>query len=378
MRINRCLAFLLIVVFLPKEITATMQAMTSGYVQFPTMQNMYDDDTFNTLVIDAASEKVAGVFQACKTGTINKIGFGTGTVTTGADLDVRLETVSTTDGDPSGTLATANSNATQTVADTNDNTWFLTTLTAGHAATQGDVLAAVVVNDPTTPGNMQIRTGPATQLMGSVGIAFKVLDHFTTAWTKQNDNHSFYIEYDDATTCAVGSMPIASQTETSFGTSSAADEIGNIFQFPFKADVCGAWVPVEWNAADFDVILYDSDGSTALQTLVLDGNLGVNRVNNDYFSFFLFSGSSTLSANTNYRIVLKPTTTSTIAIDEFNVNSATIMDAFDGGQEVHKTSRADAGAWTQTTTSRVNIGILMCGFDDGAGGSAATTGNTFS
>ena len=46
--------------------------------------NMIQEGTgsFKSLLIDAASEKVAGIVFAPKTGTISKVGFSTRTVTT--------------------------------------------------------------------------------------------------------------------------------------------------------------------------------------------------------------------------------------------------------------------------------------------------------
>ena len=60
---------------------------------------------------EAANEQAAGVFQAPFTGTIDKVIFATGTVATGGTVDVRLETVSIANGDPTGTLLGTNSNA---------------------------------------------------------------------------------------------------------------------------------------------------------------------------------------------------------------------------------------------------------------------------
>ena len=70
--------------------------------------------TFGTpMLLNAASEEAAGVLYAPKTGTISKIGFLTGTVTTGDTVDARMETVSAANGDPTGTLLGTNSNGSQ-------------------------------------------------------------------------------------------------------------------------------------------------------------------------------------------------------------------------------------------------------------------------
>jgi len=50
---------------------------------------------------------------------------------------------------------------------------------------------------------------------------------------------------------------------------------------------------------------------------------------------------------------------------------AAAMDGFPGGQNVHRTERTDLGAWTDTTTKRPWMGVLLTGFNDGAGGGLA-------
>ena len=52
---------------------------------------------------------------------------------------------------------------------------------------------------------------------------------------------------------------------------------------------------------------------------------------------------------------------------EFDVNSASLMEAIEGGQLFHHTSRTDAGAWTQTTTKRPLIALRVSAIDNGVG-----------
>ena len=123
----------------------------------------------------------------------------------------------------------------------------------------------------------------------------------------------------------------------------------------------GAWVLVASNAAgrDFSVILYDSDGSTALETIAVD--VDQFATTSSRLLFVCFTANRDLLASTNYRLTIRPDTASSISLDEFDVNAAAIMDAVEGGQNFHHTSRADAGAWTQTTTKRPAIGLLLVG-----------------
>ena len=72
-------------------------------------------------VIDANDEKVAFVVLLQKAGDISTVHFRTGTVTTGDDVLVRLETVDQTTGNPTGTLWGTTTSATVTVADGDDD-----------------------------------------------------------------------------------------------------------------------------------------------------------------------------------------------------------------------------------------------------------------
>lgn len=339
-------------------------------VQVPPYWQLFDAEGIGTLLIDAADEKVGAVFNIGAPVTVAKIGFGTGTVTTGATVDVRLETVDLTTGAPSGTLATTNSNASQVIADTDDNVWFEVTLTASHSATAGQMLAIVIVNPSGSPGNINIKRGFTSAATGSAIVGFSGTWHYQASWGRTSGTHGMYLESDGGQAIYTGSSPAITQTSVSFNNGSTPDERGNIFQFSVPVSVCGATSTIEPNAADFDLVLYDSDGSTALRTVSIDGSFIENRVNPDR-TFYVSFEPVTLTASTNYRIAFKPTSGSSVEVMEFAVNDAEVLDAFGGGQTMHKTTRTNAGSWTEVTTSRLDIGLLICGFDNGAGGGSA-------
>ena len=82
-----------------------------------------------------------------------------------------------------------------------------------------------------------------------------------------------------------------------------------------------------------------------------------------------FPDVNILTANTYYRLVVKPTTANNITVVDYTFASVALMDAISGGQYCHKTERTDAGAWTDTTTRRPWMGFLIDQLDDGVGGS---------
>lgn len=313
--------------------------------------------TLRDMLIDAADEEAAGVFRAGKTGTINKVGFLTGTVTTGATVDVRLETVSLTDGDPTGTLLGTNSNGSQVIDDADDATWFLTALTTGVAVTKGDLFAATIVNPSSSFGNMNIRRTRYDQAF------FGYSDLFTGTWAKSVEQPCFAFEYSDGSyVVTYGAFPADSMPGPLFNSSDTPDERGLKFKLPFSVRVTGAWVMIDADE-NADIVLYDSD-DTALETVSIDKD--VRQATGLNLFLLHFSGTQELTANVFRRLVVKPTTTTDVQLREFTVDAAAIMDSFDGGQDFHLTTRTDAGSWTDTTTRRPVMGLIC----DGVGGAS--------
>lgn len=343
-------------------------AVTGGGLHFP-QRMTHSSLALNNKLLDAASEKVGFIFRIGKTGTISKVGFLTAGVTTGATLDIRLETVSLANGDPTGTLLGTNSNGSQVVADADDDTWFTTSLTTAVAVTRGDLVAVVIVNPSVSPGNLNIR------LVTYDRIIFPYSDHFTASWAKANSDQNpvCSLEYDDGTYAVQpGVYPLSDRNVRGVNSGSTPDEVGMIFQFPFPVRVTGAWIFADIDEAT-DIILYDSDGSTALETISLDKD--VRQTTGEGGLKLFFDNTEELSANTNYRLVYKPTTTTNIRTWDFDVDAAAIMDSFEGGQNFHHTQRTNAGAWTETTTRRLIIGLLLDAFDDAAAATSLIMGS---
>jgi hypothetical protein len=322
---------------------------------------------FDTMVLDAASEKAAFVFPAPKTGNVRKIAFATRTVTNGATVDVRLETVSAADGHPTGTLFGANTNASLVIANGDDNAWLTTAaLTADAAVTRGDMLAAVIVNPAVSPGNMQIAMGGTT--FSDQGMPY--CDLFTASYAKQQRPPVVALEYDDGSYAPVGGVfPLKAVNINQFGQSSTPDEYALKFKLTVPVRVCGFWWFGRPNDSTLDATLYDSDGTTALLTKDNDKDIDFGSAANR-IRYGLFSSSAELLANTFYRLGFAADAAAGTGADlfEFEVGSAAVMDAMPGGQNFHQSTRVNAGAWTDVTTKRPCAGVIVDGFSDGAGG----------
>lgn len=316
-----------------------------------------------SFVIDAAGEKVSVTFQVPKTGTISKVGFRVGAVTTAETLRAGLYTT-----DASG-LPTATAYGGMTVgtqATPAANTAYTVPLGTGAAATIGDIVSAVIEFDVTV-GNLAIN---AITGSFSTSTLFPYMSHYTTAWAKQVSVPLFWIEYSDGTYAYIpNSIPASAVSEVTFNSGTAgADEYGLRFSLPFPARLCGFGGFFSQGAA-LEAILYE--GTTALSTTALAANQ-VAASAARYQARPLVT-PYTLARNTVYRFALRPTTTGGIVLAYYDVLAAAIFNQVDGGADYHMAQRLDQGAWTDTPTRRPLLFLMFDQFDDGvsAGGGPA-------
>ena len=344
-----------------------------GLLYWPTLESGITAPAFGNMLLDAANEKAGAVIEVPKAGSIRKIHFRTGTVTTGDAVDVRVETVNAS-GDPSGTLWAANTNGSQTILFSDDSTWFTTTLTADATVAIGDRIGVVIALSAVPVGNLNIsRVG----VMNADLMGVPYTDLFTASWAKGANKPCIALEYSDSTfSHTPNTYPVTALTSRTYNSGSSPDERGIKFQVPFKCRTRGLWwrgdTPV--TAGTLRGKLYDSGGTLLVQTPSED---------HDYFQiatttyFSDFTAPQTLDINTVYRLTLLPETTTNLGLYEFSVNAAGIMDCFAGGQNVHLTTRTDAGSFTDTTTQRALMGLLIDQLDDGAGGASPFGGSCF-
>ena len=96
-----------------------LQTSHGGFLYYPkpaySMNGGLNQATFQ---INAAGEAYAWVQTATQTATIRRVGFYVTAVGTSGDVDIRLETVDLSNGEPSGTLQAASATTTDTISAT--------------------------------------------------------------------------------------------------------------------------------------------------------------------------------------------------------------------------------------------------------------------
>lgn len=318
----------------------------------PTSYSAGTAPSIQNSTLDATGEYIASVLNPPKNGTITKIHIRMGTVTTPGDLDVRLETVDATTGMPTGTLAGTNTNI--VIAISAATAWYTATLTAGLVVTSQDRLAIVCRWVSGSYIVMSFRQNIAS------GFPYRVLNTGTPTKASTTENLITGIEYNDGTFSYSPNVPQAILVSSTMNTGTTPDEIGNLFTVPVGMRVCGFYGYTSF-AQDLDVVLYQ--GSTALVTYTLERD---EMVTTNVTVERLFT-PVTLAANTSYRLVWKATSGSSTTIYSWQAPTAAAREGQPGALDWQKTSRADAGSWSETNTDYVILSLLVDGIDAGGG-----------
>lgn len=324
--------------------------------------------------INGASDYCAGVFTAPLTGTITKLAFRTGSVTTGCTLDVRLETVDTSTGLPTGTLATTGANVSQVIANTDDNAFFIVDLGAGGSVTRSTHYGIVL---DVLSGSPSALTFAAFADHGLFQDPYPIEYASPTATSPSGMSPCMAVYYD-----GVGWVPIAGFTPASevwsqaFNSGSTPDTYGMRFALDVPRRVAGLWGWVDLDG-DATLKLYDTDAATVLASVSAYQNMPP--LTTGFLGHYLFSSSIELAASSNYYLGIEATTGSNITVHGVEFANSDIRRASPFGSSACQLATctqtpASTGDWTLTATSQIFAGLLIDGLDDGAGGGGSGQG----
>lgn len=334
------------------------------------------------ILLDAGDEVASAAIRIPRDGTIVRAHFRTNTVTTGATVDVRMETV--VNGEPSGTLFGTNTNIAKVIADGDDNVWHRTdALTGSATVVAGDLVALSVVNPSVSPGTLNIAGSSNAAFSGRVGWPHCF---GPTRATKINDqNPVCALEYDDGSfAIPTGSFPIyTAVTAVALNTGTNPDEAAVYFTALGKMRVIG-WQAAMALAADanYRVNLYENGNNTPLLTKEYDGD--AKSTTSARHVSELFDDVYTLTSGTIYRLGFVPLTANSVTMRYIEVNSSypLLLDEVSGRSTMHYSSRNRAGttdpdteAWSQVANRRLLAGLIIDQVDDGAGGGDGGTVN---
>ncbi len=306
--------------------------------------------------MDAAGEELGQVIMLPKSGNISKVGIRTSNVTVADSLFLSLETVNPANGEPTGTDYGGSTGIDLGVVAA--NTLYEGTLAVAATAVLGDIVAVVASWTSYVAGDLRISIGDSGSSFGYVSLN-------AGGWVHDDQFPMVTIGYDDGTYVDVGALPNAPLL-TNFNSTDTPDEIGNVFTLPLGGQCVGMWVDIDAdNAAD--LILYT--GTTPTATVSLDPDVRGSTAGGYSCVYF---AAETLLADTEYRVIVKPTTGSDVTAYRIELGSAPMMDSLPAGTAMYRTGRTDAaGSWTDVDDERILCGPILDGFEAGAGGGGA-------
>jgi len=342
----------------------------------------------NVQTLDAASEYEAVVFRIPKSGTVIGMGFRTATVTTGATVELTLETVSSATGLLTGTLYHANATGTAIIANTDDNVWVEDgrgggTSWGSFSVTRGDLVAVRIKNPAASPGNLQV-AGFTTA--ANSGFPYRVTN---TGGSDAKGNSvnatSFALEYDGGVYYPLDyglglAFPVFGNGAYTWDNNDAQTEYGMRILWPFKARVVGIECTGEFDRGiDLIITVYNAAGTAlaSTPTIYKDQQMSYGGGSGDPTHLFPLDTELTLDSNTEYFIGFKPQgNTSTIDLSYVTVNSSALLGAMPGGGAAYGCYRATqgSGSWTTETTRVPYVALIVDQLDDGASGGGGSFG----
>ena len=318
--------------------------------------------------LDATGERCGQVLMISKTGNIRNVWIRTGSVTNGDDLKISLQGVNSS-GLPDGTIkGTGNAGyVVATINDSDDNIWAGPfQLGVDVAVTQGETISLVVEWSSYTDGSLVI---PLASPFLDKYNCYQVTDLTATpgTWRKATTSHQcIALEYDDGT-YMVGNIGAIYSRRGTVNVNTTPDEYGNLFQMPFPCRAIGFWIYAD---PDYDAVLtlYDASSNIlANATIEADYRYATSE---SYFEVFFDSDPAanvTLAKDTDYRMVVASTSSKNISFKDLSVPEAAAMKVMDLGTSCYMTYRTDGGTWTESTTRRVCMGLILDQLDNGVG-----------
>jgi galactitol-specific phosphotransferase system IIB component len=340
------------------------------------------------VTLDAAEEFLVQVLRVPESGTLNKIGWRTGSITAGTSyvLKISIETVAETVGQP-----VATSNATKTLYAASAESADITSLTAntvyytpingssGISVTAGDNIAVTF--------RLLSVTGSVINVFGMLyGLGGDMLSVFMSgcycatylgsSWSDSSSGVFISLEYSDGFAPIYMGYPATVQSTLVYNSGSSNKYRGVKFKYPFGCRLSGMNININ-TGADWQIILFDSDEYTVVTGFPITVK-ALQRGTTGYRDIFVqFPVKATINANAWYRLIVLPTTTTDIytayntPVDDGSFSGA---DCFFGGANFIHTYRSTAPssgdhAWTDS-----NLKMHMCLFLDGIEASTGAAG----
>ena len=232
--------------------------------------------------------------------------------------------------------------------------WLWVTLSTAATANAGDFAAVHIYPTASTPTGTNNIAITRIQVADIGGTPM----YYASSWSTVTYASAYAIRYDDN---SIHGLALASNTvHVQVRSDTTPDEVGCLFQVPAAMTVYGAKFSAagsSWgSAAAADIVLYNA-ADTVLATAAISDKDFVD----DNETINVFFDSVSLSANTNYRLIIKPTvsTNGNVYTPKWTFESAAALAVIPEGTRWQYTSRTDAGAWSNDSSSIMPLGLWV-------------------
>lgn len=338
---------------------------------YPALNNY---GAFTAQTFDATTDLAVWIFQAPKTGTLDR-------------MDVNIAAITTW---PSGGVQVGWQGVTETAVPTVNNGSFTHSVTvtaspgagwwnpgsfvdggaAKKSVTQGDLIAFVMKPVSGTV-SFTVNRIDSTNLPIGGGLIGKFPMYLantsgTTAISATGLSVALWYDGDSAPTSFSPHAPPVLAMTTKTVASTNPDYAGLLFRVPFSCKVKGAMIraDVDSNAT---IKLITNDASTPLASVTWDSERRATDGSGQML--FMFTSEVTLSVNTDYRVIIDNSASATACtMTVWTVAAASHRGAWPYGETSALTTSNDGTTWTDTTTSQPLFALLVSALDDGVGG----------
>lgn len=342
---------------------------------------LYSALALTNVSLNASTAIAAVCFQAPDVLTITALGFRYGARTgTPPTYRISLQSISATTGNPDGTVlgggTPASANFTPPASTAWNGTFQWITLDNAYTCARGQLMAMVIdyVSGTIDASNQ----GSITHGLGGTGAVI-LLPYSQTAlsgsWTLNPRQPIWGFQ----TASASYGYPINAIAQSTTNANSTPDELALSFNLPTgwgqTYTVLGLRLNMRSpaNGTTWDLILYDTDGTTALQSVTFDADQdGASAAAERFLEVYFDEATlSTLNYGSTYRISIRPNdNTTAIGMFVLTTNSAQDCAALNGGATFGYSTRTNAGAWTDDATSRPWAALILGSITEPSGGVA--------
>lgn len=323
--------------------------------------------------MSAGTHKTAYIIRAPKAGTLDWFEARQHANTNNPDNGLRFsfQNMSLTTGDPDGTqdqyrAVTAGFGAGAWLVPPGVMTSDGTDTGTKRTVVLGEILCCVVEFESFVAGDsIQMSAIAAPNSSSGHGTNSKYIDAFGASWTKAADYAPIALKYSDSTYgILLPSVPAVTINTRTFGSGASPNIRGILFEAVEPWQVCGAWVRIDGDG-DFEVRLYDS-----ADTLLADQSSDLNNRQNTAGNtvFLEFDTLVELVQGDDYRLVIVPSSATTVSIYDYNVSTAALRSAFPFGASRQSTV-GPVGTWVDLDTNYgPEMGLIVNGRTTASGG----------